>query len=207
MRHLVVVAHPSESSFTMALASTYAAEVENLGHEHKIFDLYRAGFNPILTASELAGINPNHPPSADVKRAQEDVGRADVLTAIYPLWWLSMPAIMKGYIDRVFARGFAYQSEAGIVHGLLSGKRCILITISGAPLPVLVGTGGWNAVMALQDTHIFRSAGFDLLEHVHFDEIRPSLPKSTYDAHIARVRACARRHFKCESTNSDGVVA
>ena len=49
-----------------------------------------------------------------------------------------MPAMMKGDIDRVFARGFAYESLGDIVHGLLSGKKAVLITISGAPLPVLV---------------------------------------------------------------------
>jgi NAD(P)H dehydrogenase (quinone) len=64
-------------------------------------------------------------------------------------WWLSMPAIMKGYIDRVFARGFAYESRNGVVRGLLSG----------APLPLLVQSGNWNAVQVLQDTHILRSTG------------------------------------------------
>jgi len=57
-----------------------------------------------------------------------------------------MPAMMKGYIDRVFARGFAYGSRDGVVHGLLSGRKSVLITVSGAPLPLLVKSGNWNAV-------------------------------------------------------------
>lgn len=195
MRHLIVVAHPSVNSFTMAIARAYAAEIADLGHEHKMLDLYRMSFNPILGADELAGVDLDHPPAADVAQAQADLRGADVLTVVYPLWWLSMPAIMKGYVDRVFARGFAYRSQAGRVHGLLAGKKCVLITLSGAPLPILVGTGGWNAVMALQDTHIFRTSGFDLLEHLHFDEIGPDMPKSAGDLHIARVRACAKKHF------------
>ena len=82
---------------------------------------------------------------------------------------------MKGYIDRVFARGFAYKSRNGVVHGLLSGKQSVLITISGASLPMLVKIGDWAAVQALQDTNILRSAGFAVLEHVHFDEVAPQL--------------------------------
>ncbi len=104
-------------------------------------------------------------------------------------------AMMKGYVDRVFARGFAYESHDGVVRGLLSGKQAILITISGAPLPVLVKNGRWNAVQVLQDTHVFRSAGFELLEHLHFDEVVPQLPKSVVEEHMARVRSCARQHF------------
>jgi Flavodoxin-like fold len=56
-----------------------------------------------------------------------------------------MPAMMKGYIDRVFARGFAYESHNGSVRGLLSGKKSVLRTISGAPLPLLVKSGNWSA--------------------------------------------------------------
>lgn len=154
MKHLVVVAHPAEDSFTMGLTRAYAAKLEQLGHSPRTYDLYRMGFNPVLAAHELMPASADHPVSADVVQAQEAILAANVLTIIYPLWWLSMPAMMKGYIDRVFARGFAYEFRNGIVHGLLSGKKGILIAISGAPLPLLVKSGNWNAVQALQDTLI-----------------------------------------------------
>jgi NAD(P)H dehydrogenase (quinone) len=195
MKHLVVVAHPAEDSFTMGLMRTYAAELEKLGHSQRTYDLYRMGFNPVLAARELMPVSADHPVSTDVVRAQDDLRAADVLTVIYPLWWLSMPAMMKGYIDRVFARGFAYESHNGIVHGLLAGKKSILITISGAPLPLLVKSGNWNAVQVLQDTHVFRSAGFELLEHLHFDEVIPHLSGAIVEQHMARARSCARQHF------------
>ena len=145
MKHLIVAAHPAEDSFTMGLTRTYAAELEKLGHSQRTYDLYRMGFNPVLAASELVPVSADHPVSADLVQAQDDIRAADALTVIYPLWWLSMPAMMKGYIDRVFARGFAYESHNGIVHGLLAGKKSVLITISGAPLPLLVKSGNWNA--------------------------------------------------------------
>jgi NAD(P)H dehydrogenase (quinone) len=195
MKHLVVVAHPVEESFTMGLARTYATELEKLGHSQRTYDLYRMGFDPILVARELAPVGADHPVGADITQAQDDIRVADVLTILYPLWWLSMPAMMKGYIDRVFARGFAYESHNGVVRGLLDGKKAVLITISGAPLPLLVRSGNWNAVQVLQDTHILRSTGFELLEHLHFDEVVPELPTATVEMHMERARFCAREHF------------
>ena len=209
MKHLIVVAHPSASSFTMALARLYATELERLGHTQFTSDLYRMGFNPILRAEELASSDSARIPHssasaipADVAQAQRDVRDAEVLTAIYPLWWLSMPAIMKGYIDRVFARGFAYEPDEGVVRGLLTGKKCVLITLSGAPLTALAKDGRWSAVQALQDAHIFRSAGFHLLEHLHLDQVQPNLPVALAERHFGRILDCARRHFAVPVRNT-----
>src|SRR5665213_266873 len=110
MKHLVAVAHPAADSFTMGLACAYAAELQELGHSQRTYDLYRMAFNPVMAAHELLPVSADHAVSADVVQAQDEIRIADALTVIYPLWWLSMPAMMKGYIDRVFARGFAYKS-------------------------------------------------------------------------------------------------
>jgi NAD(P)H dehydrogenase (quinone) len=195
MKHIVIVAHPSAGSFTMALAGAYTRELEQLGHQQKTYDLYRMGFNPVMAAAELLPITADHPAEPDVMSAQNDLREADALTLIYPLWWMSMPAMMKGYIDRVFARGFAYESSEGKVRGLLGGKKAVLITLSGAPLAPLVESGRWNAVQVLQDVHILRATGFELREHLHFDEIAPNLPSVVAEGCLSRVRQCARGIF------------
>lgn len=201
MKHLIVVAHPSASSFTMALSRLYATELERLGHSQHTSDLYRMGFNPILRAEELAatGYSSTRAAPVDVAQAQQKVREADVLTVFYPLWWLSMPAIMKGYIDRVFARGFAYEAAHGVVRGLLAGKKCVLITLSGAPLTELAQDGRWSAVQVLQDTQIFRSAGFELLEHLHLDQVQPNLSVAAAEHHFTRILDCVRRHFSARA--------
>ena len=102
---------------------------------------------------------------------------------------------MKGYIDRVFSRGFVYEARNGVVQGLMGGKRCVIITFSGSPLSRLIDHGEWKAIDTLQDAHIFRSSGFDLLEHVHFDEVEPPIPNDVAERDLARIRSCARRHF------------
>jgi len=81
------------------------------------------------------------------------------------------------------------------VHGLLAGKKANVITPSGAPLPTLAKSGGWTAMQVLQDTHVFRSTGFELLEHLHFNEIVPDLSEAIAQQHMARARTCAQRHF------------
>jgi NAD(P)H dehydrogenase (quinone) len=195
MQHLIVAAHPLEDSITMKLARAYALELQQLGHSQRTQDLYRMGFNPVMGAHELEPLSIGHAADADVAQAQEDVCAADVLTVIYPLWWATMPAMMKGYIDRVFARGFAYEGRSGVTKGLMEGKCCILITLSGSPLSRLLDNGEWKALDTLQDAHIFRSSGFELLEHLHFDEVEPPTPDDVVERDLARVRSCARRHF------------
>jgi NAD(P)H dehydrogenase (quinone) len=195
MQHLIVVAHPLEDSITMKLARAFARELQQLGHGQLTHDLYRMSFNPVMGAHELEPRSIGHSADADVAQAQEDVRAADVLTMIYPLWWATMPAMMKGYIDRVFARGFAYEARGGVVRGLMDGKRCVLITLSGSPLSKLLDNGEWEAIDTLQDAHIFRSSGFDLIEHLHFDAVEPPTPEGVLERDLARVRLCARRHF------------
>ena len=195
MQHLIVVAHPLQHSMTMKLAHAYALELQQLGHSQQTHDLYHMGFNPVMGAHELEPLSIGHAADADVAQAQQDVRNADALTVIYPLWWATMSAMMKGYIDRVFARGFAYEARDGLAKGLMEGKRCVLITLSGSPLSMLLDNGEWKAMDALQDGHIFRSSGFELLEHLHFDKVEPPIPDEAAERDLARVRACARRHF------------
>jgi len=193
MKHLVIVAHPRSDSLTMRLAQAYVQELSTLGHQHTLHDLYRMDFDPILTSAEIAQLPHATPP--DVVQAQQDILAVDVVTVIYPLWWLSMPAILKGYVDRVFARGFAYEAVKGQVRGLLGGRQCVLLTLSGAPLPVLAGSGQWNALTMLQDRHVFHAVGFELLEHLHFDHIEKGLATAVFNEYLERIRHFVREQF------------
>lgn len=193
--HLIVVAHPLIDSITMKLARAFALELEHLGHRQRTSDLYRMGFNPVMSADELEPVSNTQPAPGEVVLAQASVAAADAMTVIYPLWWATMPAIMKGYIDRVFSRGFAYEATNGESRGLLGGKACVLITLSGSPMSLLRESGQWHAIDVLQDAHVFRSSGLELLEHVHIESVETPMPPESIAASIERVRACARRHF------------
>lgn len=195
MQHLIVAAHPVEDSLTMRLMRTYVGELVRLGHDVRVHDLYRMGFDPVLSAAELIDGTAAHIRTVDVLSAQEDVLEAAVLTVIYPLWWMAMPAMMKGYIDRVFSRGFAYTVEQGEVRGLLAGRQAARVTVSGSPLASLVDNGRWQAMQMLQDVHVFGAVGFDVVGHLHFDEAGTALPSAGAPTDFARVREFVRGHF------------
>jgi len=190
MKHLIVVAHPNAKSFTHALADAYAAELVTMGHEFECRDLYAMGFNPVLQASEL-----NAQALADAQAEQEFVKTADATAFFYPLWWASMPAILKGYIDRVFTHGVAYRFEGNVMRGLLKGRTNLLVTISAAPRRVMQEAGEWDAIRAIQDNHIFHSVGLTLADHLHFGEVVPGMSATIARAHLETIRAAAHRHF------------
>lgn len=190
MKHLIITAHPHPTSFTYALSNAYADELVKMGHECDCRDLYAMNFNPILQPSEIDG----HP-QPDAQIEQEHIKDADATAFFYPLWWASMPAILKGYIDRVFTHGVAYRFEGNVMRGLLRGRTNLLVTISAAPRRVMQEAGEWDAIRAIQDNHIFHSVGLTLADHIHIGEVVPGMSATVARAHLETIRAAAHRHF------------
>ena len=109
MKILVVVAHPRTDSLTMSMTKRFTEGLTNAGHEYEIADLYAEGFNPILyPQDEPDWNNPNKAYSDEVLREMNRIRECDALAFIFPVWWYSVPAILKGYFDRVWNHGFAY---------------------------------------------------------------------------------------------------
>lgn len=144
MRHLVIAAHPSMRSFNHAVVEAYTSELIERGHRVECRDLYGAGFNPILSARDLAAVARGKL-AKDIKVEQAAIRRADVLTFISPLWWSGFPAMLKGYLDRVFCAGFAYVIKGGDYLPGLSGKKGAIITTSGATAEELKSGGTLRA--------------------------------------------------------------
>lgn len=111
MKILVVVAHPRKNSLTASITKRFTEGLIKAGHEYEILDLYAEGFNPILYTQDEPDLNTsNKIYSKEVMFEMERIRQNDALVFIFPMWWYSMPAIMKGYLDRVWNRGFAYDS-------------------------------------------------------------------------------------------------
>jgi NAD(P)H dehydrogenase (quinone) len=109
MKILVVVAHPRTDSLTSNITERFTAGLSEAGHEYEIADLYAEGFNPLLfPQDEPDWDNPNKVYSNEVLREMNRIRASDALVFIFPVWWYSMPAILKGYFDRVWNNGFAY---------------------------------------------------------------------------------------------------
>ncbi len=158
MNVLIVYAHPQPRSLNGALRDFAVRHLEAAGHHVQVSDLYAMQWKTTIDEADAPQRDPAEPfhasldskqafldgtQRADIAREQEKLRWADTVIFQFPLWWFSMPAIMKGWFDRVYAYGFAYGvGEHSNAHwgdrygeGSLSGKRAML----------LVTTGGWDS--------------------------------------------------------------
>jgi NAD(P)H dehydrogenase (quinone) len=190
MQHLVVVCHPKRQSFIQSIAKAYADALKSEGHTVVVRDLYRARFDPALGEAELDGRTP-----ARIRREQHHIAEAGAIALFFPVWWGYMPAMLKGYIDRVFAQGFAYEADADDMAPLLSGKKAMVFSSSGADMPYLRRSKQWHAMRLLLDDHFLALCGIDMLEHVHFASITPALAEKTVAKHLTRVRSAVAHYW------------
>lgn len=131
MKALVVYCHPNPASFNHAILDLVTEDLKGRGTEYKVRDLYSLGWDPRLSAADFQQLLSGKTPG-DIGQEQEAVKWADVLYFIFPVWWFSMPAMLKGWVDRVFSFGFAYDMTEQGPRGLLTGKKAVVITTSGA---------------------------------------------------------------------------
>lgn len=129
MQYLIIYGHPNPKSFNHAIKTVLETTLKSKG-EVITRDLYSSGFDPLLSAGDLAGLQ-DGTILEDVKEEQAYVKRADTLFFVFPLWWGGPPAILKGYIDRIFCKGFAYDVESGRLQQLLPDKKFQMIVTLG----------------------------------------------------------------------------
>lgn len=132
MNLLVVLGHPDAGSFNAAIARAVKEELEELGHQVVFHDLYREGFDPLLPAEEIPLEGPVDPV---VAKHCAELAQADGLVLVHPNWWGQPPAVLKGWVDRVFRPGVAYQflegdGGEGIPQGLLKARLAVVFNTS-----------------------------------------------------------------------------
>ncbi|HLR36956.1 MAG TPA: NAD(P)H-dependent oxidoreductase [Chitinophagaceae bacterium] len=169
MNHLVIYAHPNKDSLNGELKETVINRLKTQGHDIIVRDLYQMNFNPVLSSNDIIG-QLSGESSEDVIREQKFISRADTLTFIHPIWWTGLPAIMKGYIDRVFTYGFAYRYDQGIQKGLLKGKQAVIINTQGKSHQEYQAIGMDQALKHTSETGIYAYCGLDIKEHFFFDQ-------------------------------------
>lgn len=134
MRVLVLYAHPNPESYGAALHRTVVSALEGAGHEVDDCDLYAERFDPVLSYDERIGYHDvpgNRQPVADYVRRLE---AAEALVLVFPVWNFGFPAILKGFLDRVFLPGVSFRIENGLVQPNLTHlKRLMAVTTYGAP--------------------------------------------------------------------------
>ncbi|MEU9329957.1 NAD(P)H oxidoreductase [Streptomyces canus] len=130
MHTLLVVAHPRRSSLTMQVADRARSRLEAAGSTVDFLDLDAEGFDPRMTPEdEPDSTDPHKVYSADVHAHMRRLEAADDIVIIFPVWWYGLPALLKGWIDRVWNHGFAYGTRT--LTSRLTGKRVLWLGLAG----------------------------------------------------------------------------
>jgi NAD(P)H dehydrogenase (quinone) len=135
VRVLVVHCHPNAESLVAAAKDRALAGLHAAGHEVRLTDLYADGFDPMMSADERRshkepGVAP------ELQRYADDLAWAEALVLVYPTWWSGQPAMLKGWIDRVWVAGVAWELPPGrdILRPLLTNiRRIVVVTTHGSP--------------------------------------------------------------------------
>lgn len=194
MKHAIILAHPRKDSFNATIADTYAKAAGARGQRCELRDLYGMQFDPCMPAAEIPGPQ-GFSPREDVVEERAKLASIDIFAFVYPLWLNAQPAILKGYVERVFGMGFAYGRQGGGSVPLLTGRKMISFTSSGAPTEWVKQTGAWEAIRKLYDEHIAALCGFEVLDHIHFGGILPGTRKDAVERCCETVRQSISRHF------------
>lgn len=148
MNVLLVFAHPEPRSFSGALRDAARAVLESEGHTVVESDLYAMDFNPVPGwhdfvdhdrqeyfgyAEQQKRAHAEDSFAPDLRAEMEKLAACDVVLLVFPLWWYGMPAILKGWVDRVFAAGFAYGGGRWFDRGVFCGKRGMVAVTVGGP--------------------------------------------------------------------------
>lgn len=167
MKHLIICAHPNPDSLAHHFKKTILQLLHEQGHRVVVRDLCELDFDPVLSFTDMQGQRKGIV-SADVREEQEHIVWADCITFIYPIWWTGMPAIMKGYIDRVMSYGFAYRYDLGIQKGLLTGKTTVIINTHGKSNEEYADCGMDKALSLTSDKGIYAYCGLEIKNHFFF---------------------------------------
>lgn len=181
MNVFLINAHPESKSFNGALFSAAQETLRAAGHVVALSDLYAMNFDPVsdrrnftsvknpvyfkqqieeMHATEVGGFAP------DVEAELRKMEACDLMIWQFPLWWFGLPAILKGWADRVFAMGRTYGGERFYDNGVFKGKRALLSLTTGGP-GVVYEKGGWNgdinAILRPIQRGILRFTGWEVL--------------------------------------------
>jgi NAD(P)H dehydrogenase (quinone) len=181
MKVFIVHAHPEPKSFNGALTRTASETLGGAGHEVKVSDLYAMGWDPVsgphnFTSRAEPGYYQQQVEEAHAARTggfvpeiQAEIDKllwCDALIFQFPLWWFSVPAIMKGWVDRVFASGLIYGGGKWYDKGTMRGKRAMLSVTTGGGPTIYSDTGlngNMDALLFPINHGILYFVGFDVL--------------------------------------------
>lgn len=216
MHALIVYAHPEPRSFNAAMKDCAVATLEGMGWTVEVSDLYAMQFDPVPRRSDFIGSDdPGYfRYQAEQTRAAKREGgfaeyiqveldklmRADLLVLQFPLWWFSVPAILKGWIDKVFAMGVIYGGDVGFYsRGLFRGRRAMLAFSTGGSREMYSDrglNGRADVVLWPLQNGVLNFVGYDVLPYFH----APGPARTDDDARAAMLEDWRQRLQTIDAT-------
>jgi putative NADPH-quinone reductase len=193
MNILVLIGHQNPGSFCHAIAAAAVEELKAAGHEVVYHDLYAEKFDPILPHEEIpsdAALDPV------VARHCREVTAADGYLVVHPNWWAMPPAILKGWLDRVWRQGVVYRFGPSGVEPLVGGRRAVVFTTSNTPRDDELRLYG-DPLENLWKTCVFGMCGVEDFTRRNFESIVMSTPQQRREW-LEEVRRIVRERFHKE---------
>jgi NAD(P)H dehydrogenase (quinone) len=195
MRLHIVFCHPSHRSFSHAVLEAFRQGLAAAGHTHTLSDLYAIGFEPLLDEAEYlreTSLAPAVPPPPDVRAEQALVDGADALVLVFPLWWSDVPAMLKGWFDRVLTNGWAYSYVGDDRISRIRPDRALLLCAAGHTREHLEETGVVAAMRRIVVEDRLVGVG---VTRVRLEILGGMMPgdDSHRAGHLERVRELGRR--------------
>lgn len=173
MRILAVLAHPRRQSYCGALLDALTTGARAAHHEVDVLDLHaedsRVGFGEADLAQMTGGALP-----ADVRAAQERMDAAGGLAIVYPIYWWTFPAVLRGWVDRVWSLGWAYRIAEGPSKGLLRNRPTVVLASAGVSRETFETCGYASAMQRLIDDGLFRYCGIERLHTEYVFDVHES---------------------------------
>ena len=189
MRIQVVHSHPLTESYDHALFGVIVETLQTNGHEVVATDLYREGFQPAMTEAERRSYMGDGYDTGAIARYTETLKSVDGVILCFPHWWFSMPAMLKGWVDRVWGPGvaFTYDAKGKLEPALANIKLFGVVTSYGSPWWAVIlyaGNAGHKVLMRGMKPMCGKAVRSFYLAHYGMDR---STPKSR-EAFIAKVK-------------------
>ncbi|WP_347168893.1 NAD(P)H-dependent oxidoreductase [Pseudomonas salmasensis] len=196
MHALIVVAHHDPQSLTHSVAAEVAAGLTASGHTFEMADLAAEGFDPRYSAADHSVHRTRAVPPADVLAEQARIDRADALVLVFPIYWWSMPALLKGWVDRVFVNGWAIDYGPDTpVQKKLRHLQVHLLALGGADESAFERHGYAKAMNTQIDYGIFDYCGARVLT----SQLLLDSESGTAQAHLHKARAVGQELFEREA--------
>ena len=197
MNIFVLLGHQHPGSFCHAITDAAIEELKKAGHEVVFHDLYEERFDPILPHDEIPRGSSLDPVVAQHCR---EVTAADGYLIVHPNWWAMPPAILKGWIDRVWRQGVIYRFGPSGVESLVAGRKALVFTTSNTPREDELRLFG-DPLENLWKACIFNFVGIDDFARRNFESIIMSTPEQR-KAWLDEVRVIVRQRFPGQANTS-----